>query len=231
MKAFLKKVVSALSVVLVSPLILIDRVERGLSKSEQAFVFMGQLLGLVPGLPGSCLRAAYYSATLDDAAFEVHIGFGSIFCHRDATIGRWSSIGMHCIFGCVRIGENVMVANRVSIPSGKRQHLGEAGALAHETRRTAIRVGSRKAGSAKAPLSWQTSVRAASWGPAALSPGRSPPGRPPRATQPEKFEAPSKGMALDKIPILFLCDEIRQATAGCEQRLYVCFEKPSARPV
>ena len=50
---------------------------------------------------------------------------------------------MHCIFGCVRIGENVMVANRVSIPSGKRQHLDEAGALAHETRRTAIRVGSK----------------------------------------------------------------------------------------
>jgi virginiamycin A acetyltransferase len=143
MKALLKKAVSALSVISVSPLILIDRVERGLSKSEQAFVFMGQLLGLVPGLPGSCLRAAYYSATLDGAAYEVHIGFGTIFCHRDATIGRWSSVGMHCIFGCVRIGENVMVANRVSIPSGKRQHLDEAGTLAHETRRTAIHVGSR----------------------------------------------------------------------------------------
>jgi acetyltransferase-like isoleucine patch superfamily enzyme len=142
MKAFLKKAVYVLSLVVVSPLILIDRIERWLSKSEQAFVFMGQLLGLVPGQPGSCLRAAYYSATLDEASPAVHIGFGSIFCHRDAAIGRHTSVGMHCIFGCVRIGEEVMIANRVSIPSGKRQHLDETGDIVHTTRRTTIHVGS-----------------------------------------------------------------------------------------
>lgn len=143
MKAFFKKAVFVLSLITVSPLILIDRIERWLSKSEQAFVFMGQLLGLIPGLPGSCLRAAYYSATLDDASPAVHIGFGSIFCHRDAGIGRHSSVGMHCIFGCVRIGEEVMFANRVSIPSGKRQHLDETGDIVHTTRRTTLHVGSR----------------------------------------------------------------------------------------
>jgi len=143
MKAFLKKAVYVLSLVIVSPLIFIDRIERWLSKSEQAFVFMAQLLGLVPGLAGSCLRAAYYSATLDAASSEVHIGFGTIFCHRDAGIGRHSSIGMHCIFGCVRIGEEVMFANRVSIPSGKRQHLDETGEIVPTTRRTTIQVGSR----------------------------------------------------------------------------------------
>jgi acetyltransferase-like isoleucine patch superfamily enzyme len=143
MKAFLKKAVYFLSLIIVSPLILIDRIEKSVSKSEQAFVFMGQWLGLIPGLPGSCLRAAFYSAALEDASPEVHIGFGSLFCHRDAGIGRFSSVGMHCIFGCVRIGEEVMFANRVSIPSGKRQHLDETGEIVHTTRRTTIQVGSR----------------------------------------------------------------------------------------
>ena len=143
MKTLLKKAVPVLSLAIVSPLILIDRIERWLSKSEQAFVFMGQLLGLIPGLPGSCLRSAYYSATLDAASSEVHIGFGSIFCHRDAGIGRHTSVGMHCIFGCVRIGEEAMFANRVSIPSGKRQHLDKTGEIVQTTRRSTIHVGSR----------------------------------------------------------------------------------------
>lgn len=143
MRALFKKTVFVLSLIVISPLILIDKIEKRLSKSEQAFVFMAQLLGLVPGLPGSCLRSAYYAATLESASHEFHIGFGSVFCHRSATIGRHSSIGMNCIFGCVRIGEEVMFANRVSIPSGKRQHLSETGEIVHTTRRTTIHVGSR----------------------------------------------------------------------------------------
>lgn len=104
---------------------------------------MAQLLSLVPGLPGSCLRSAYYGATLESASNEFNIGFGSIFCHRAAHVGRRSSIGMYCIFGCVHIGEEVLLANRVSIPSGKHQHLGEMDKIVSTTRRTTLHVGSR----------------------------------------------------------------------------------------
>lgn len=141
MRTFLKKVALVLSLVIVSPFILIDRIEKFLSNSEHAFFFMGNCLALLPGLPGSCLRAAYYSATLEDASPEVHIGFGSIFCRRDAGIGRYCSIGMFCIFGCVRIGPEVMIANRVSIPSGKRQHLEENAEIIHSTHRSTIKIG------------------------------------------------------------------------------------------
>ncbi len=143
MKYFLKKAAYLISLAVISPLLLVDCIEKKLSKREDAFVFMAQLLSLIPGLLGSCLRSAYYASTLERASHEFHIGFGSIFCHRAATVGRYTSIGMYCIFGRVHIGEKVMFANRVSIPSGKRQHLCEAGGIDHKTRYETINVGNR----------------------------------------------------------------------------------------
>ncbi len=143
MKFIFKKIVFLISSFIVFPFFLVQKAEEKITGTEQLFVFFGQALSLVPGLPGSCLRSAYYAFSLHRASYDVHIGFGTIFCHRDAKICRHASIGMYCVLGSVEVGEGVMIANRVSIPSGRRQHLNDRGEIQGETRRTSIRIGSR----------------------------------------------------------------------------------------
>ena len=141
MKKAFKRAIFYISSMIVSPLVITDKIEKYFTKSEQAFVFMGMALSLIPGTIGSYVRAAYYFFTLNDCSWEFHIGFGSIVTHRAAKIERHSSIGMYCILGCVRIGEDVMLANRVSIPSGKYQHLADSGEINHENRMNTVLVG------------------------------------------------------------------------------------------
>lgn len=113
----------------VSPLLLACWLEKRLTRGEIVFVSLAQFLALIPVLPGAYLRAAFYHGTLDQCSWEVHVGFGSHFTHRGARIGRRASMGSYCVMGHVELGEHAMVGSRVSIPSGKRQHLDGAGRL------------------------------------------------------------------------------------------------------
>ncbi|MGD9946374.1 MAG: hypothetical protein AB7S98_24420, partial [Burkholderiaceae bacterium] len=118
-----------LACVLVSPALAAAWLERRLSSSEQVFSFFAQALALVPGLPGVYLRGAYYFGTLASCSWETHVGFGSIIVRRAAALGRRASMGAYCVIGHADIGESAMIGSRVSVPSGKRQHLDETGAL------------------------------------------------------------------------------------------------------
>lgn len=129
--------------VLVMPLIAASWLEKRLSRSEAVFTLCAQLLAPLPGLPGALLRGAYYFGTLRSCSWETHVGFGSIFTHRDATLARHASMGAYCVIGHAQIGEAAMIGSRVSIPSGKRQHLGADGRLsASEGRFERVSVGS-----------------------------------------------------------------------------------------
>jgi len=121
-----------LALIIVSPALAAAWLERRLSRGEQVFSFFAQCLALTPGLPGAYLRGAYYFGTLASCSWETHIGFGSIIVRRAATIGRRASMGAYCVIGHADIGEAAMIGSRVSIPSGKRQHLDESGALSGE---------------------------------------------------------------------------------------------------
>jgi acetyltransferase-like isoleucine patch superfamily enzyme len=134
MRRFAKKAFFGVCFLLVSPLILAAWVEDKFFKGEEAFVSLGQLLALAPGIVGSFLRAAYYSGTLDRCSREVRIGFGSFFSHRAARIAGNVSLGAYCVLGTVEVGEGTMIASRVSIPSGKRQHFDDAGNLSSDIR-------------------------------------------------------------------------------------------------
>lgn len=129
LRRFAKAVVFAVSAFLVLPLAAASWIEKRLAAGEVVFTFCAQSLALVPGLPGSWLRAAFYGFTLDDCAWEVHIGFGSHFSHRGAVVGPQASMGSYCVIGHAHIGRRAMIGSRVSIPSGKRQHLDEGGRL------------------------------------------------------------------------------------------------------
>lgn len=142
LRTHLKKVIFASAFLLVSPLIVIAWIEKRISSGELIFIGLGQFLALFPGMIGIYVRAAYYFALLDRCSWEVHVGFGSYFSHRAAELGVRVAMGGYCIVGTASIGDGVMMASRVSIPSGKRQHVDAAGKLCSTTTLDRVSVGS-----------------------------------------------------------------------------------------
>lgn len=138
----IKALIFAASLLLVSPLISLTWLEKHLWRKEALFVFCSQALALLPGFPGWYLRGAFYFGALDRCSWETHIGFGSLFTHRRAVVGARVSIGAYCVLGHVLIGNDVRMGSRVSIPSGKRQHLDETGRLASMDRFDNVSIGS-----------------------------------------------------------------------------------------
>jgi acetyltransferase-like isoleucine patch superfamily enzyme len=131
-KLLFKKISFVIALVLTAPFSLGSWIEKRCTGGEMVFVTFGQLFSLVPGIIGAYLRAAYFFVSSSQSSWEVHIGFGSFLSHRSAFIGRHVAIGSYCVIGCANIGEGVMIASRVSIPSGKRQHLDELGRLSND---------------------------------------------------------------------------------------------------
>ena len=129
-----KLAVLAVCVLLVAPLIVAAWLEKAVARTEGVFLTLGQLLALAPGPIGVYLRAAYCYGTLEQCSLEVHVGFGSVFTHRGARLARNVSMGLYCVVGHATIGEGTRLASRVSVPSGKRQHLDDSGAMSDENR-------------------------------------------------------------------------------------------------
>jgi hypothetical protein len=126
-KRLIKLAIFAVATLVALPAIVLTWLEKRLTRSEIVFVFCAQFVALVPGLPGVWLRAAFYFATLDECSWETHVGFGSLFTHRGGSMGANASMGSYCVLGHAQLGPGVIMASRVSIPSGKRQHFDEAG--------------------------------------------------------------------------------------------------------
>lgn len=129
------------ALLIVLPLLVIAWAEKKLSAGEAWYGFWSQCLALVPGFPGTWLRGAFYFGTLDQCSWEIHVGFGSLFVHRGARVGKNLSTGAYCVIGHATIGPSVRLASRVSIPSGKRQHLNADGQLSDATRFERVTIG------------------------------------------------------------------------------------------
>lgn len=138
-----KAAVFALCLTAVSPLIALAWAEKRVLRGEVLFNLFAQLLAPFPGLPGSYLRGAYYFGTLDGCSWEARVGFGSIFTHRGSVLAPRVSMGSYCVIGHARIGAEAMIGSRVSMPSGKRQHLDDNGKLQPTARYELISVGAR----------------------------------------------------------------------------------------
>lgn len=121
LKLIVKRAVLAAAFVPVLPLVLLSRLGSACG-SDGFFSAGASFLALFPGKSGSYLRLAYYMGTLDSISPDVFIAFGSYFSRRGAVIGKNVSLGAYCILGDVTLGDNVILASRVSITSGKRQH-------------------------------------------------------------------------------------------------------------
>jgi acetyltransferase-like isoleucine patch superfamily enzyme len=141
MKKYLKSIIATLSIVFVSPCILITLIEKSFSSSEKIFQFFAQLLSILPGTPGSFIRVAYYRCTIEKCSVNISIGFGSYFAHRNIIVEDHVSIGAYCIIGCCHIEEKVLLASRVSITSGKNQHSRTNEGWATDLVLTQLRIG------------------------------------------------------------------------------------------
>ncbi len=138
-----KAAVFAVCLMAVAPLIALAWAEKHLLRGDGLFNLFAQLLALFPGVPGCYLRGAYYFGTLEGCSWEVHVGFGSIFTHRGGALAARVSMGSYCVIGYARIGAEAMIGSRVSMPSGKRQHIDDMGKRMSATRYETITIGTR----------------------------------------------------------------------------------------
>ena len=125
MKKIVKNILNVLCLVFVFPCAFTSWVEKVLSGSggETIFTFWTHFFAIAPGLPGVFLRRAFYRLVLDKCSLKCYIGFGSVFTHRQAIVEDNVSIGLYAVIGSVSIGKNSQIASRVSIVSGKHQHV------------------------------------------------------------------------------------------------------------
>jgi virginiamycin A acetyltransferase len=133
----------AICITAVSPLIVLAWAEKHLLRGDALFNLFAQLVAPFPGLPGTYLRSAYYFGTLEGCSWEAHVGFGSIFTHRGGALASRASMGSYCVIGHARIGAEAMIGSRVSIPSGKHQHIDDTGNLVPVGSYETISIGAR----------------------------------------------------------------------------------------
>ncbi len=123
MRQFIKNLAFYLAYIIVLPTGALVNLEKKINRhGELLFCFFAQFWALMPGLPGSYLRAAFYNQVLDYCDTECYIGFGTICTHREIRIEKNVYIGPYSMIGSSWIKESSLIGTRVSILSGKNQH-------------------------------------------------------------------------------------------------------------
>lgn len=122
MKAFLQLLANGLALLLVLPAFGLYQLGRRLLGPEKAFAGWSQAFSLVPGLSGVYLRRAFYRLVLPRCAPGCCIGFGTVFSHPTAEVGRSAYVGLYCCLGDVTLEDDVLLGSHVSVMNGKGQH-------------------------------------------------------------------------------------------------------------
>lgn len=118
----LKALADASATLLVLPALLLYRAGRAVLGAEKAFPGWSQALALVPGLTGVYLRRAFYRRVFPRCGEGAWIGFGTVFSHPAAEVGRGAYIGAYCCLGDVTIEDDVLLGSHVSVTNGSAQH-------------------------------------------------------------------------------------------------------------
>lgn len=111
-----QRVVGVLFWPLVWPLAKISRV------SDLVFRTFSELFSMIPYFPGVIVRREFYRFALDSFGENVLVEFGVIFIHSSVSIGNNVLLGRYSIIHHCDIGDDVLVGERCTFLSGKRQH-------------------------------------------------------------------------------------------------------------
>ena len=126
MKKVLKNILFYFCCLLVAPLILIFKIQKLVMPERQAIKCFSEFFSIIPGVIGVFLRKAFYFYVLDYCSKNSYIGFGTIFSTTNVEIYDNVYIGTYCLIGWAKLEENVIIASRVSIISGTKQHKNQA---------------------------------------------------------------------------------------------------------
>lgn len=116
-----RAIVNALGVVVALPCILWARLGMALG-TEWTYSSAAYALAPIPGLPGIAMRRAFYCLNLTACRWDFTTHFGTVVTHPTARIGRNVWIGAYSLIGRCCLGDDVIIASRVSILSGRRPH-------------------------------------------------------------------------------------------------------------
>lgn len=122
MRSLLKSTADTLAVLLVLPMYMLYRLESIAIGPERAFPGFSQAFSLAPGISGVYLRRAFYRLALPHCGSGTWIGFGTVFSHPTAKIGRDVYVGLYCSLGDVTLEDDVLLGSYVSVTNGGRQH-------------------------------------------------------------------------------------------------------------
>lgn len=122
MKEILKAVVRAVALLAVLPPLASFHVRALIFGRNRAIEGSSQVLALFPGLIGQYLRRAFLQRALAGCGRDAVIEFGVLFSDVRTRIGDRAYIGPRCHIGLADIGEDVLLAPAVQVPSGSRAH-------------------------------------------------------------------------------------------------------------
>lgn len=92
-------------------------------RSELVFNTFAQLAAILPGIPGAFLRRGFYHWTLEECSLNCHIGFGTVFSHRQTIVEDHVYIGNYALIGSAHLQQHCLIGSRTSILSGKALHV------------------------------------------------------------------------------------------------------------
>jgi acetyltransferase-like isoleucine patch superfamily enzyme len=122
MRTAVKAVLNAVAMFLALPSLLYYAMVRPIIGADRALEDVSQLTAFIPGLLGQYMRRAVMRVLLSECSAEAVIGFGAILSSTQARLGNRVYIGPYCTIGAATIGDDVLVAAGVHIPSGPRTH-------------------------------------------------------------------------------------------------------------
>jgi virginiamycin A acetyltransferase len=122
MKAVLKRLADAAATILVLPAFGGYRLGCLVLGAGKVFPGWSQLFGLLPGLSGAYLRRAFYRRVLRGFGPGSFLGFGTVFSHSTAEVGRDVYVGVYCCLGDVTLEDDVLIGSHVSVTNGSAQH-------------------------------------------------------------------------------------------------------------
>ncbi len=122
MKFVLKMICNTMALLMVLPAVLIYRACGLVCGQQRVFPGWSQVLSLIPGMSGVYLRRAFYRSVFPRCGADISIGFGTLFSHPTAELGRHVYTGAFCCLGDITLGDDVLLGSHVSIINGGAQH-------------------------------------------------------------------------------------------------------------